>query len=55
MQKLSETAFENIEALHHIPDRAVALRLRRAIQSSGGVVETFIDDPDPQEEVSQQD
>jgi hypothetical protein len=45
-------AFEDIEALRYVPDRTVPLRDCRAIQASYGMVETFIDDPDPQEEIS---
>ncbi|WP_461330592.1 hypothetical protein [Bradyrhizobium liaoningense] len=54
IKELSEAIFKDIEALRDVPDRAVALRLRRATQSSCGVVETFIDDSNQQEEVSQQ-
>jgi hypothetical protein len=54
-KELSETSFKNTESLHDVSEGPVAFRDRRAIESSHGVVQTFIDDADPQEEIGQQD
>jgi hypothetical protein len=53
IKELSKLVFENIEALCNVSYGAVALRGRSALQSSCRVVKAFIDDTDPQEEVSQ--
>jgi hypothetical protein len=53
-KELPETLFQDTEPLHDVSEGPVAFRHRRAIESSYGVVETFIDDADPQEEVGQQ-